>query len=355
MIWRPLLSLDKKDILDYAHSIQVHAPSFFRFDLLPEIRNANPLADLPTFVALQSTPYFKDTTPTWSTRGKTRNQLIPLLQEIYGQGLLRELSGLAEQSTQLEELFGTLLLNPFREKVQISSIQKFQGDGPGLQRLIRLTSDQSGELSSSRSSGVCVFFDVRPWKDQPLIFWSEVSLLTLSLSFAFDYSIGEESWTRWTVFFPIQALRHVLHKIMGVGESLPRGRDFHLTPFPPQLIDVLCTSVVSCLHTLQGWFGGADCRLSWTRYRRPLLALKSQSRPTGNSLPQPHHANLFVLSRKLRVKSERPQRVHRTAVSPCCVPLWLLPGDFISLVPSFTGRGEIRITSHESYGGRGSP
>jgi hypothetical protein len=25
-------------------------------------------------------PYFKDTTPAWSTRGKLRNQLVPLLQ-----------------------------------------------------------------------------------------------------------------------------------------------------------------------------------------------------------------------------------------------------------------------------------
>ena len=41
-------------------------------------------------------PYFKDTTPTWSTRGKLRRQLIPLLIDMYGNGCLRNLSNLAK-------------------------------------------------------------------------------------------------------------------------------------------------------------------------------------------------------------------------------------------------------------------
>jgi tRNA(Ile)-lysidine synthase TilS/MesJ len=32
-------------------------------------------------------PYFKDSTPAWSTRGKLRNQLQPLLQHVYGEGV----------------------------------------------------------------------------------------------------------------------------------------------------------------------------------------------------------------------------------------------------------------------------
>ncbi|RHY41456.1 hypothetical protein DYB30_004644 [Aphanomyces astaci] len=51
-IWRPLLAVNKDAIFDFAHTFGV--------------------------------PYFKDTTPQWSTRGKLRRQLMPLLQNIYG-------------------------------------------------------------------------------------------------------------------------------------------------------------------------------------------------------------------------------------------------------------------------------
>jgi tRNA(Ile)-lysidine synthase TilS/MesJ len=46
-VWRPMLAHDKAAVLDFAHTYGV--------------------------------PYFKDTTPTWSNRGKLRNQLMPLL------------------------------------------------------------------------------------------------------------------------------------------------------------------------------------------------------------------------------------------------------------------------------------
>ena len=53
-IWRPLLAIDKDAIFDFAHVFGV--------------------------------PYMKDTTPQWSTRGKLRRQLMPLLHEMYGAG-----------------------------------------------------------------------------------------------------------------------------------------------------------------------------------------------------------------------------------------------------------------------------
>ena len=49
-IWRPLLCRRKAEIFDYAHR--------------------------------HGLPYFKDTTPLWSTRGKLRRQLLPLLEVI---------------------------------------------------------------------------------------------------------------------------------------------------------------------------------------------------------------------------------------------------------------------------------
>ena len=50
-IWRPLLPFTKEQIYDFAHRYGV--------------------------------PYFKDTTPHWSTRGHLRNELVPLLSSTY--------------------------------------------------------------------------------------------------------------------------------------------------------------------------------------------------------------------------------------------------------------------------------
>jgi tRNA(Ile)-lysidine synthase TilS/MesJ len=80
-VWRPLLSHVKDQIYDFAHSYGV--------------------------------PYFKDSTPSWSTRGKLRNQLIPLLTEIYGEGCLRNLSNLAIESDNTLELVNQNLYQPF--------------------------------------------------------------------------------------------------------------------------------------------------------------------------------------------------------------------------------------------------
>jgi len=71
-IWRPLLSYRKTNIIDFAHQYGV--------------------------------PYFKDTTPKWSTRGKMRNQLIPLLKDMFGPGVLTKLSTLAADSDATSDM-----------------------------------------------------------------------------------------------------------------------------------------------------------------------------------------------------------------------------------------------------------
>lgn len=81
-VWRPLLAYPKDDIYDFAHKYGV--------------------------------PYFKDTTPSWSTRGTLRNQLVPLLISMYGTGCLHNLSALATASDELksevdEHIYGPLL------------------------------------------------------------------------------------------------------------------------------------------------------------------------------------------------------------------------------------------------------
>lgn len=85
-LFRPLLPLEKTDIYDYAHVYGV--------------------------------PYFKDTTPHWSTRGKLRNRLLPLLEEIYGEGSMNNLSCLAEESDDARKLMEESVIQPFLEHVQ---------------------------------------------------------------------------------------------------------------------------------------------------------------------------------------------------------------------------------------------
>jgi hypothetical protein len=60
-------------------------------------------------------PYFKDTTPSWSTRGKLRSQLMPLLREMYGTGCSYNLRQLARMSDELCDVVQTNIYQPFME------------------------------------------------------------------------------------------------------------------------------------------------------------------------------------------------------------------------------------------------
>ncbi|CEG43323.1 trna-lysidine synthetase [Plasmopara halstedii] len=89
-IWRPLLDVDKDVIFEYAHRYGV--------------------------------PYFKDTTPKWSTRGKLRNHLVPLLRDMYGDGFLNNLSALGAESTQCAEVVHQQVLSPIMNSVKQSQV-----------------------------------------------------------------------------------------------------------------------------------------------------------------------------------------------------------------------------------------
>jgi tRNA(Ile)-lysidine synthetase-like protein len=114
-LYRPLLTLEKTAIFDFAHTYGV--------------------------------PYFKDTTPHWSTRGKLRHKLLPLLEEIYGEGSMNNLSNLAVASDECRALMHKLMIQPFMDRIV------YQPMG------ISLPTD--------------------PWKDQGLFFWNLVLRETL--------------------------------------------------------------------------------------------------------------------------------------------------------------------------------
>ena len=100
-VWRPMLPHEKQDVLAFAHAYGV--------------------------------PYFKDTTPKWSTRGKLRNQLQPLLAEMFGAGYERNLSVLGQDSEQLGEMFESFAMAEFDARLKISDLGAYV-DLDGFQR-----------------------------------------------------------------------------------------------------------------------------------------------------------------------------------------------------------------------------
>jgi tRNA(Ile)-lysidine synthetase-like protein len=110
MIWRPALQHEKADIFDVAHRFGV--------------------------------PYFKDTTPNWSTRGKMRRKLQPLLLDMYGAGYERNLTQLARETDQLRTLVYASVLRPF--------------------------------FAATSVSAVAVWFDFAAHAHQPASFWREI-------------------------------------------------------------------------------------------------------------------------------------------------------------------------------------
>ena len=87
-LYRPFLNTLKKDIFQFAKDYQI--------------------------------PYFKDTTPLWSVRGKYRNYLFPLLQEVYGTNVQNAFLNLADTNKQLGEWFVQSTIIPYTKTIQIS-------------------------------------------------------------------------------------------------------------------------------------------------------------------------------------------------------------------------------------------
>jgi tRNA(Ile)-lysidine synthetase-like protein len=84
-IMRPLLTHYKSSIYDFAKKYQV--------------------------------PYFKDTTPDWSVRGKYRNNISPLLEDTFMPIVKENLLGLSRQSFEWNGLVMKKIIEPFMEKI----------------------------------------------------------------------------------------------------------------------------------------------------------------------------------------------------------------------------------------------
>ena len=65
------------------------------------------------FATIYQVPYFKDTTPEWSVRGKYRNQISPLLEDTFTNNVKENLLGLSHQSDEWNELVQFIIIEPF--------------------------------------------------------------------------------------------------------------------------------------------------------------------------------------------------------------------------------------------------
>ena len=89
-ILRPLLSIRKKDIFTFAHKYHI--------------------------------PYMKDTTPRYCIRGMIRHEVKPLLQKVYGDGVLDSFNLIANQSDEICKLSNTHMFREFMRRVQRSEV-----------------------------------------------------------------------------------------------------------------------------------------------------------------------------------------------------------------------------------------
>ena len=64
-------------------------------------------------------PYFKDTTPEWSIRGKYRNNIYPLLEDAFSSNIKNNLLGLSNQSYEWNKLIMIDIIEPFLNKIEV--------------------------------------------------------------------------------------------------------------------------------------------------------------------------------------------------------------------------------------------
>jgi len=84
-LFRPFLEFKKQTIYNFAHTYNI--------------------------------PYFKDTTPKWSKRGKMRNEIFPLLDNVFGNGWRDKLKQLGDQSNQWNDYITNYVINPWFKEI----------------------------------------------------------------------------------------------------------------------------------------------------------------------------------------------------------------------------------------------
>ena len=83
--------------------------------------------DIYTFADDYQVPYFKDTTPDWSVRGKYRNNIYPTIEDAFTYNVKNNLLGLAKQSNEWNTLIQNQIIEPFMKEVNWKNDEKCYG------------------------------------------------------------------------------------------------------------------------------------------------------------------------------------------------------------------------------------
>ena len=88
-ILRPLLEFKKQVIYDFAHTYDI--------------------------------PYFLDTTPKWSKRGKMRNEIFPLIESVFGDNWTCKFKMLGNQSNEWSSYINDYIVNPWFSEIEFGT------------------------------------------------------------------------------------------------------------------------------------------------------------------------------------------------------------------------------------------
>ena len=88
---------------------------------ISEINNVNiarpfldhPKSDILKLAHNYMIPYFKDTTPDWSNRGKMRRKVFPLLVEMFGNYFRNNLNNMGNNSAEIGNMLNDYVFQPF--------------------------------------------------------------------------------------------------------------------------------------------------------------------------------------------------------------------------------------------------
>ena len=86
---------------------------------------SHPKSDIFEFAHKYRIPYFKNTTPRWSNRGKYREVIQPALIGTFGEGILTNLSKISKESDELQLMIQTNILDPYFKTIEIKENEHY--------------------------------------------------------------------------------------------------------------------------------------------------------------------------------------------------------------------------------------
>ena len=88
----------------------------------------NKKSEIIEFANKYNIPYFKDTTPKWSRRGKLRNEVFPLFDNVFGEGWRKKLKEVGDQSNNWSKIAYDYIVEPWIEKLDLSNLIPVRND-----------------------------------------------------------------------------------------------------------------------------------------------------------------------------------------------------------------------------------